>query len=79
MAFFDANLTSLKLAQQDSLATVSAMVRRLTSEPAAFFELDVGSLEIGAQADIVLIDPEALRRWDDNASRQFVYRDLFEY
>ena len=29
MAFFDANLTSLKLAQQDSLATVSAMVRRL--------------------------------------------------
>ena len=79
MAFFDANLTSLKLAQQDSLATVSAMVRRLTSEPAAFFGLDVGSLEIGAQADIVLIDPEALRRWDDNASRQFVYRDLFEH
>ena len=79
MAFFDANLMSLKLAQQDSLATVSAMVRRLTSEPAAFFGLDVGSLEIGAQADIVLIDPEALRRWDDNASRQFVYRDLFEH
>ena len=27
----------------------------------------------------MLIDPEALRRWDDNASRQFVYRDLFEH
>ena len=79
MAFFDGNLTSLKLAQQDSLATVSAMVKRLTSEPAAFFGLDVGSLEIGAQADIVLIDPEALSRWDDNASRRFIHRELFAH
>lgn len=79
MAFFDGNLMSLKLAQQDSLATVSTMVKRLTSEPAAFFGLDVGSLEIGAQADIVLIDPEALSNWDDNASREFIYRELFEH
>ena len=79
MAFFDGNLMSLKLAQQDSLATVSTMVKRLTSEPAAFFGLDVGSLEIGAQADIVLIDPEALSLWDDNASREFVYRELFDH
>lgn len=79
MAFFDGNLMSLKLAQGDSLATVSTMIKRLTSEPAAFFGLDVGSLEIGAQADIVLIDPEALRNWDDNASRQFIYRDLFDH
>jgi len=79
MAFFDGNLMSLKLAQQDSLATVSTMVKRLTREPAEFFGLDVGSLEIGAQADIVLIDPEALSRWDDNASRQFIYRDLFAH
>jgi N-acyl-D-aspartate/D-glutamate deacylase len=79
MAFFDGNLMSLKLAQQESLATVSTMVKRLTSEPAAFFGLDVGSLEIGAQADIVLIDPEALSQWDDNASRQFIYRELFAH
>lgn len=79
MAFFDGNLMSLKLAQQDSLATVSTMVKRLTSEPAAFFGLDVGSLEIGAQADIVLIDPEALSLWDDNASREFIYRELFDH
>jgi N-acyl-D-aspartate/D-glutamate deacylase len=55
------------------------MVRRLTSEPAAFFGLDVGSLEIGAQADIVLIDPEALRQWDDNSHRKLQYRELFEH
>jgi N-acyl-D-aspartate/D-glutamate deacylase len=79
MAFFDGNLMSLKLAQQESLDTVSAMVRRLTREPAEFFGLDVGSLEIGAQADIVLIDPEALSKWDDNSSRQFIYRELFDH
>ena len=79
MAFFDGNLMSLKLAQQESLDTVSTMVRRLTREPAEFFGLDVGSLEIGAQADIVLIDPEALRQWDDNSSRQFIYRELFDH
>ncbi len=79
MAFFDANLMSLKLAQQDSLATVGAMVRRLTSEPAAFFGLDVGTLEIGAQADITMVDPEALRAWDDNAGRRLEYRELFEH
>ena len=79
MAFFDGNLMSLKLAQQESLDTVSTMVRRLTREPAEFFGLDVGSLEIGAQADIAMIDPEALRQWDDNSSRQFIYRELFDH
>jgi len=79
MAFFDANLMSLKLAQQDSLATVGAIVKRLTSEPAAFFGLDVGTLEIGAQADITMVDPEALRAWDDNAGRRLEYRELFEH
>ena len=55
------------------------MVRRLTAEPAAFFNLDAGSLEIGAQADIVVIDPGALRDWDCNDTREYVYRDLFEH
>jgi N-acyl-D-aspartate/D-glutamate deacylase len=79
MAFFDANLMSLKLAQQQSLETVSTMVSRLTREPAEFFGLDVGTLEVGAQADIAMINPEALRGWDDNANRQFEYRELFEH
>ena len=80
MAFFDANLMSLKLAAQRSLDTVSTMVKRLTSEPAAFFGLDgVGRLELGAQADLVMIDPEALSSWDDNSNRKLIYRDLFEH
>lgn len=80
MAFFDANLMSLKLADQRSPQTVATVVRRLTSEPAAFFGLEgVGRLELGAQADLAIIDPEALRQWDDVSNRQLVYRDLFEH
>ena len=79
MAFFDANLMSLKLAQAESLQTVSLMVRRLTREPAAFFGLDVGSLDIGAQADIVLLDPQALEAWDSNDTRVLEYRELFQH
>jgi N-acyl-D-aspartate/D-glutamate deacylase len=79
MAFFDANLMSLKLAQARSMETVSTMVKRLTREPADFFGLDVGRLDIGSQADIVLVDPEALKAWDSNDNRVFEYRELFKH
>jgi len=79
MAFFDANLGALKRAQERDIATVARMVQRLTSEPAAFFGLDVGTLEIGAQADIVLIDPEALAQHECDPNRQFVHRELFDH
>ncbi|MEP1471082.1 MAG: amidohydrolase family protein [Halieaceae bacterium] len=79
MAFFDANLMSLKLAKEQGLDTVSTMIRRLTSEPAEFFGLDVGSLAIGAQADVVLVNPEALDTWDTNDTRKLEYRELFDH
>ncbi len=79
MAFFDANLMSLKLAQQRGLSTVSTMVKRLTREPAEFFGLDVGSLELGAQADVVLINPEALKSWHTDDTRILEYRELFSH
>jgi len=79
MAFFDGNLGSLKRAQEAGIATVSRMVQRLTSEPAEFFGLDVGTLEIGAQADIVLIDPAALAEYECDEHRQFVHRELFDH
>jgi len=79
MAFFDGNLMSLKLAQARSLQTVSTMVKRLTREPAAFFGLDVGTLDIGVQADIVLLDPEALKGWNSNDNRVLEYRELFQH
>ncbi|MEP5764360.1 MAG: amidohydrolase family protein [Halieaceae bacterium] len=79
MAFFDGNLGSLKRAQEQGLPTVARMVQRLTTEPAAFFGLDVGTLEIGAQADMVLIDPEALAGYECDPNRQLLHRELFDH
>jgi N-acyl-D-aspartate/D-glutamate deacylase len=68
---------SLKLAKEKSEATVARMVQRLTSEPAEIFGLDVGSLEIGAQADLVLINPDALDDWQPDQTRKLEYREIF--
>jgi N-acyl-D-aspartate/D-glutamate deacylase len=79
MAFFDANLGALKRAQERDLETVSRVVQRLTSEPAQFFGLDVGTLDINAQADLLLIDPEALAAYECDPNRHFEYREIFEH
>lgn len=77
LAFFDGNLLTLQVAQRHSPARVALAVRRLTREPAEFFGVDAGRLDPGARADLVLVDPEALRRYDTDASRRMVYRDIF--
>jgi N-acyl-D-aspartate/D-glutamate deacylase len=79
LAFFDGNLLTLRMAAQESLEKVAVAVRRLTREPAEFFGVDAGRMEIGAQADLVLIDPAALVRYDTDASRRMVYREIFEH
>ena len=78
MAFFDGNLRTLQLAQEDGLETVAKQVRRLTRDPAALFNLDVGTLDLGAQADVALIDPTALRAYDPQAATVMQHRDIFE-
>ena len=79
MAFFDSNLMSLKLAKEQGEDVVAQVVKRLTKDPADMFELDAGSLAIGARADMVLINPAALDGWDPDQTRQLVYRDIFEH
>jgi N-acyl-D-aspartate/D-glutamate deacylase len=79
LAFFDGNLLMLQVAQRRSLERVAQAVRRLTREPAEFFGVDAGRLEPGAQADLVLVDPDALGRYDTDANRRMVYRDIFEH
>ena len=76
MAFFDSNLLLLKIAQQRSLLRVSQAVKRLTQDPAAFFGIDAGSIAPGKQADLTLVDPQALASYDSDANRKFVYRDF---
>ncbi len=83
MAYFDCNLRALRIALEDSEATFSHMVGRLTTEPAAFFGLDrgpnaVGSLQVGGRADLTLLNPEALVHYDGEASVQYIYRDVFD-
>ncbi|MES1943026.1 N-acyl-D-glutamate deacylase [Salinisphaera sp. PC39] len=79
MAFYDGNLRTLKLAAEDSLDQVATQVRRLTREPAAFLGLNAGSLEVGAQADILVIDPEALAAWNPAETVRHVWRDEFDH
>ena len=79
LAFFDGNLLTLQVAQRHSIERVAHAVKRLTREPAGFFGVDAGRLEPGAQADLVLVNPEALRSYDTDASRRMVYREIFEH
>ena len=79
LAFFDGNLLTLQIAARESLEMVAKAVRRLTREPAEFFGVDAGRLDVGAQADVVLLDPEALRHYDTDANRRMIYRDIFEH
>jgi len=79
LAFFDGNLLTLQVAAKDSIELVARAVQRLTREPAEFFGIDAGRLEPGAQADLVLVDPEALKRYNTDANRRMVRRDIFDH
>ena len=53
---------ALALAREEGLLPLEAMVRKMTSLPAARFGLrDRGGIETGAFADLVVFDPEAIR------------------
>ncbi len=63
MAFYNFGLALLQLAVQDApVMTPEKAVWRLTGEIADWYNLDTGVLKPGAQADIVLLDPAALKR-----------------
>jgi len=79
MAFYDANLRALQLAAEDGPRTVAYMVRRLTRDPAAFFGVKAGTLDAGEIADLVVIDPRALARWNPEVNVRRVYREVFEH
>ena len=79
MAFYDVNLRALQLAQEDSPEQVAYTVRRLTREPADYFGIDAGRIDKGCEADVVLVDPEALASYDSEAHIENVYREAFEH
>ena len=79
MAFYDGNLRTLKFAQEDGLQKVAQAVHRLTKEPAQFFGIDAGEIRIGARADLVQIDPVALKAYEPEACIEYVYREGFAH
>ena len=79
MAFFDSNLMSLKLAKEQGEGVVAQVVRRLTKDPAEVFGIDAGTLEIGARADMVIINPDALDGWEPDQTRVLEYLEIFEH
>ena len=80
MAYYDANLRGLQIAQRRSLETVAYHIGRLTRVPAEFwgFEQTLGTIEPGQQADMILIDPGALSTYDSEASTTFGYRQAVD-
>jgi N-acyl-D-aspartate/D-glutamate deacylase len=80
MAYYDSNLRGLQIAQRDSLDKVAYHISRLTKVPAEFWGVEeiLGTIEPGRQADLVLIDPEALRAYDSDANTTFGYREAVE-
>ena len=78
MAFYDANLRGLQMAQQDGLDRVAWHVKRLTRDPADFFGVRAGRLDVGEQADVILVDPAALQAYDSDAHTRRIHRDAFQ-
>lgn len=79
MAFYDCNLRSLRLAAEGGEADVSYMVKRLTKDPADLFDVDRGTIDVGDVADLILVDPQALKNHDGEANVQRIYRKEYEY
>lgn len=79
MAFYDCNLRALKLAQEGGDKDVSYMVKRLTRDVSDIFGIASGTLDIGAQADITIVDPKTLKSYDGEANVQRIYREEFQH
>jgi N-acyl-D-aspartate/D-glutamate deacylase len=77
MAFYDVNLRALKIAfEKNGEAGVGYMTKRLTRDAAQLFDVNAGSIDPGAQADVVLIDPKALAAYDGEANVKRVWRGV---
>ncbi|MBR9812611.1 amidohydrolase family protein [bacterium] len=77
MAFYDGNLRGLQMAQDEGMDRVAWHVKRLTRDPADFFGINAGRIDVGSQADIILVDPKALASYDSDANTKPVFRDAF--
>ncbi|BAY10826.1 N-acyl-D-amino-acid deacylase family protein [Calothrix sp. NIES-2098] len=62
LGYYDGALSLLKQAVATNFLSPEVAISRVTGEPARWFRLDTGVLKVGAKADIVLLDPNALNQ-----------------
>ncbi len=62
LGYYDGALSLLKQAVTTNFLSPEAAISRITGEPAKWFRLDTGVLKVGAKADLVLLDPNALNQ-----------------
>lgn len=78
LAFYDVNLRSLQLAAMGGEADLTYMVKRLTVDAAKLFNVEGGTISVGDQADIILVDPKVLETYDGDNSIERQYREEFQ-
>ena len=79
MAFYDVNLRALKLAAEGGEADASFMVKRLTKDAADVFGVSRGTIYQGDVADLILVDPKELSKYDGEAHIERIYREEFQH
>ncbi|MCS5710323.1 amidohydrolase family protein [Candidatus Berkiella aquae] len=62
IAFFDSALSLLKQSVQSQFIPPEQAIKRVTYEPAKWFNLAAGQLKMGAKADLVILDPQKLNQ-----------------
>jgi N-acyl-D-aspartate/D-glutamate deacylase len=60
LGYYDGAISLLKQAMTTGFLTPDRAIARVTGEPAQWFGLDTGVLRVGAQADLLLLNPSAL-------------------
>ena len=79
MAFYDCNLRALKLANEGGEMDTSYMVKRLTKDVSNLFGIEAGSIDIGAPADITVVNRAALETYDGEKNVLRIRREEFEH
>jgi N-acyl-D-aspartate/D-glutamate deacylase len=62
LGYYDGALSLLKQAVTTGFMSPEQAIFRVTGEPASWFGLDTGVIKVGAKADLVLLQPEALNQ-----------------
>ncbi|HEY9678486.1 MAG TPA: amidohydrolase family protein [Drouetiella sp.] len=60
LAFFDSALSVIRQAATTGFMPIEKAIARVTSEPAAWFNLDAGRITVGGKADFSILDPDRL-------------------